>query len=126
MLIGYGLGYSNQVTSCFNVKFNWTSPHDKSLYEGIIGSAITLGMTAGALSGGQIMKHGRRRANLIASLIGMVGVCISLFQNFYAIVFGRVIFGFSIGIFSSICPRVIEETVPAQLYDMLAPIFPFS
>jgi len=28
ILIGYSMGYSNQVTPCFNVKFNWTTAHD--------------------------------------------------------------------------------------------------
>ena len=41
--------------------------------------------------------------------------------NFYVILVGRFIFGFSVGAFTSVAPRYVEETVPIHLYDFVGP-----
>jgi len=46
--------------------------------------------------------------------------------NLWVIVIGRFFFGFSVGLFSSIIPRYVEEMVPSHLFDGIAPIFNFS
>jgi len=53
------------------------------------------------------MKVGRIKAHMIATVIGVIGVLISLVLNPYSIVIGRIIFGASIGIVSSVAPRYI-------------------
>ena len=81
---------------------------------------MVLGMTVGAVGGGILMKIGRRRAVLVACTFGMVGILMTLKLNIYMLVAGRWLFGFSVGLFSSICPRFNEETIPQHLYDTLA------
>ena len=41
-------------------------------------------------------------------------------------VFGKFLFGLSVGLYSSIIPRFVEEMVPSHLFDRLAPIFNFT
>ena len=83
-------------------------------------------MTIGAVSGGQLMKIGRRKAVLIACSFGIIGNVITNFLSFYNLIIGRLLFGFSVGLFSSMCPRFQEETYPSHLYDKLAPLYNFS
>lgn len=52
----------------------------------------------GAYIAGILMKHGRRRILLAASVIGILGVAITIYQRFYAIVIGRLIYGFACGL----------------------------
>mmetsp|Transcript_4389 Transcript_4389/g.7430 ORF Transcript_4389/g.7430 Transcript_4389/m.7430 type:complete len:123 (+) Transcript_4389:213-581(+) len=117
LLLGYGLGYSNQVSTFFNVHFDWESAADQSKYEGMIGGAVVLGMTLGAVSAGSMMKLGRRKALIGSSFVGVLGICITMVLQFYCILAGRVLFGFSCGVISALIPRFIEETVPNHLYD---------
>ena len=91
-----------------------------------IGSSIVLGMTMGAISGGVFMRIGRRKAVIITCIIGIVGNLITMDLSFWNLIFGRTLFGFSVGLFSSICPRFQEETIPSHLFDRLASIFSFS
>ena len=94
--------------------------------EAYIGSSVVLGMTLGAVGGGSLMKIGRRKAILIACVIGLAGNIITFFLSFWNLIIGRFLFGFSVGLFSSICPRMNEETIPAHLFDSLGPTFSFS
>jgi len=52
----------------------------------------------GAYVAGILMKHGRRRVLLASSVIGIVGVAITVYQRFYAIILGRLIYGFACGL----------------------------
>ena len=71
----------------------------------MIGTSVVLGMTLGAVSGGQLMKIGRRKAVIIACSFGIIGNVITNFLSFYNLIIGRLLFGFSVGLFSSMVPR---------------------
>jgi MFS family permease len=83
-------------------------------------------MTLGAVNGGLLMRIGRRKALFICCILGIIGVSTTLIWNYKAIIVGRFIFGFSVGLISSVCPKYIEEVVPNKLFDRLAPSFNFS
>ena len=91
-----------------------------------MGASIVLGMTIGAITGGVLMKIGRRRSQFICIFLGLVGVRLTLITNIWALLVGRFLFGVSVGLFSAIIPRYVEEMVPAHLFDRAAPIFNFS
>ena len=110
----------------FNAKFNWISDDDISSHEAYLGGSVVLGMTLGAVNGGLLMRIGRRRAVLVCCIIGIAGVSTTMVWNYYAILAGRFMYGFSVGLISSICPKFIEEVVPQKLFDVLAPVFNFS
>jgi len=110
----------------FNAKFNWVTDDEISKHEAELGASVVLGMTLGAVNGGILMRIGRRRAIILCCILGIAGVSTTMIWNFQLILLGRFIFGFSVGLFSSICPKFIEEVVPNKLFDMLAPVFNFS
>ena len=80
-------------------------------------------MTIGAVCGGRLMKLGRRFGVLVAIPIGLSGITITMWRNFPCLMIGRFIFGFSTGLFSAICPRYIEEVIPAHLHANILPSF---
>ena len=104
-----------------NAKLGWDD--DSNTKQALLGTALTLGMTIGACSGGALMKIGRRRAVLIACFFGIIGVIITSFLTFETLIIGRLIYGFSAGLFSSMCPRFLDETIPTHLYDRFAPTY---
>ena len=66
------------------------------------------------------MQIGRRRSMFICLVIGIIGnFCTISIHNFIMIVFGRFLFGFSVGLYSSIVPRMIEETIPLHLLSTM-------
>lgn len=124
MLSGYVVSYQNQLTKCFELKFGW-SDDEKAWKNSILGAVAIIGMTAGCLSGGTLMKIGRRLSLIIAVFIGMVGVGLTaaVFSlNFPLLLIGRTIFGISCGIIASIVPKFIEETVPAHVWGSMGVI----
>ena len=88
-----------------------------------IGSSVILGMTIGAVSGGILMKKGRRKALMVSCGFGIVGVTITLKLNIYILIIGRALLGLSVGLYSSIDPRYLEETIPHHLYNPLTVLY---
>jgi len=125
LLIGYGLGYTNQCAEMLSVKLHW--PEDKqSLNESMVGSSLVLGMSVGAVAGGWLMKIGRRKAQFVNIAIGVLGTGTTMFMNFPCLLIGRFLYGLSIGLFSSVTPRYIEETCPNHIYGSLSTLFVFA
>ena len=85
------------MTDTLNQKYGWTTDSEKALHQSLIGSSIFVGMALGAFSAGKIIPYGRRLAMILTSIIGIVGVGLTLIQNFTALLFGRVVFGFATG-----------------------------
>ena len=77
-----------------------------------------------------MIQFGRRRALLIQAAIGMVGVTITLIPNFYAIICGRMLYGFSCGVIAVATARLTEETVPLKIVSFMSGLycvsFPFA
>ena len=80
-------------------------------------TASVVGISIGAIIGGQIISHGRRRSVLVYNLVSIVGSLLSLVANLPVMCIGRLIFGFATGVLVTACPKIIEETVPAHYMD---------
>lgn len=116
LLVGYALGYQNQLTPCFEAKFGWADGFDKAIHNAFLGGSIMLGMTLGAVTGGVMMKIGRRKSMFICLTIGLIGnFCTIDIHSFVLIIVGRFLFGISAGLYSSIVPKMIAETIPQHL-----------
>ena len=126
IVVGYALGYQNQIEACFNVKFGWKTEEDIHWYEGLIGSAGMLGMTFGAVSGGLLMQIGRRKSLFIVIAISIAASVVIFHLNFTLLLISRFLFGFAAGLYSSIIPKIHVETSPAQYYDLVGVSFSFS
>ena len=72
------------------------------------------------------MTIGRRRAMFIDVAIGTVGLGITMVAQFPALLAGRLLLGVSLGLFTTITPRYIEETCPNHIYGSLGTLFVFS
>ena len=55
--------------------------------------------------------------------LGIIGVGITLISNPYAIIFGRLVAGYSGGLSCVYVPRYIEETVPHHLMSLFGSVF---
>ena len=87
---------------------------------------MILGLTIGATSAGKIIAIGRRRTMFMCCGIGMIGIGITLIENFYAMILGRTIYGFACGIQTVVTPRYIEEYMPVQIYSTCLGTYCFS
>ena len=112
--LGYIFCYTNQITPALNAKFGWEG-NTATVNESIIGSCSTVTLMISAALSGSLVKYGRRKALLISALIGIIGTAITIVENFWAIIFGRLLYGFSVGIIAIAMPRLMEETVPLNL-----------
>lgn len=113
--LGYVLTANNQVSPILDVWFDLESNEDKKFYHTMIGSSAVLGATIGSFSAGKIISIGRRKSIIIFNFIAILAVVSTLFVNFYAMCFGRLVLGFCGGLFSVSLARMIDETVPQDL-----------
>ena len=63
---------------------------------------------------------------VLSALIGIVGTAITIYENFWAILIGRLIYGFSVGIIAIAMPRLMEETVPGNLVGFFGGLYCLS
>ena len=76
------IDYSNAAEALYDVQYHWdkdTAP----VHQTWIASSIILGATVGAGVGGKIMQFGRRRAHFILCFSGMIGVGLTMVEDFY-------------------------------------------
>ena len=85
------------MTDTLNEKYGWITEEEKALHQSLIGTSIVVGMAIGAFTGGKIIPYGRRLAMILANSVGIIGVSLTMIENFYALLLGRVIWGFSAG-----------------------------
>lgn len=85
-----------------------------------------IGMTFGAVSGGLLMKIGRRKSLLIVIAISIAGSLVIFHLNFTLLLISRLLFGFSAGLFTSIIPKFLVETSPANYYELVGVSFSFA
>ena len=83
-------------------------------------------MAIGAFTAGKVIPYGRRLSMIFASTVGIVGVSLTLIQNFYLLLLGRIIWGFAAGAEGVISIRMIGEYVPAHMAKYSVGIFMIS
>ena len=71
-----------------------------------------IGACLGSLMGGKYIGAGRRRTLLIYNLVIIFSTIFMCILNFWAILFGKLIFGFSAAVVLIAAPKMIDETVP--------------
>ena len=66
----------------------------------------------GSISGGVIVKYGRRPIIIIFLCVAIVGTIMSLFLNYPLMCAGRFVNGFASGVLLSANPKLLGETLP--------------
>lgn len=92
----------------------------------MIGSCATLTLMFSAAGSGRWAKKGRRQLLIISAVIGIVGTAITIWENMWAIIFGRMIYGISVGMIAIAMPRLMDETVPLYLQGFYGGIYCLS
>lgn len=101
----------------FNAKFGWDDNQIK-LYGTLIGNAGLFGILFGSVFGGPLINGGRRRAIFLLCSFIFVGSGLSLIETIPTIIIGRIINGFSAGVFNMICSKSMFESVTPKLNDV--------
>lgn len=69
-------------------------------------------MAVGSMLAGKLIPAGRRLTLLLTSLIGSIGVGITMIEEFYLLLLGRLILGYAAGVYGAVVVRMINENVP--------------
>lgn len=120
---GYATPSANQLSETLNAKYGWTTDSEKALHQSFIGSSVVVGMAVGAFCAGKLIQSGRRRAMLLTTYLGVLGVSLIMIENFYVLLLGRVIFGFTAGSQACIVVRMIDEYVPQSIQSTCMGVF---
>lgn len=116
--IGYIVAYQNQLSACFKAKFGWQDGYDTDIHNSLLGCSVVVGLALGAICGGRLIQIGRRRSIFVICTIGIIGNLITInIDSFVCMCIGRVLYGFSGGLFSSIVPKYMEETIPLHHFE---------
>lgn len=92
----------------------------------MIGSFAVGAMMIGATIGGKLISIGRLRVLTIASVIGIVGVGLTLILNIVFILSGRLLYGFATGLIAVAFPRYMDEVLPSSLISLYGGMYCFS
>ena len=110
--VGWVISGNNQPASVIQVKLSIDS---RSIYNGMINSSSVLGMCLGSLYAAQVINGGRRKLLIIFGIVGIASTALTLVASIWPIIIGRLIFGFSTGVFMTAGPRMLDECVPTHL-----------
>ena len=53
---------------------------------------------------------------MVFNIVGIVASILSVISNFYVLCVGRFLYGISSGVLIAVAPRMLEETVPHDIY----------
>lgn len=77
-----------------------------------------MALSLGAIVGGKMLSSGRRPAMIIMNIVGIVGSLMSVYPNYFVLIGGRVLYGMSAGVLIAAVPRILEETIPEEKFDL--------
>lgn len=113
---GFALSQSNAVMNCLKVQLEW--PDDKvETYTTIVSSASVAGVAFGAVMGGTFIANGRKRIILLFSILATIGCIMAMIKDMWVLTIGRLLYGYSAGVFLASGPAILNETIPNHLKD---------
>ena len=86
-----------QTTTIFQAKFGWTED-ETVLYNSIISASAAVGQFVGCISAGSLIKKGRRKGIVIASIFAITGSGITMIGAIPFLSFGRFLVGCAAGV----------------------------
>ncbi|CAI2365526.1 unnamed protein product [Moneuplotes crassus] len=84
-------------------------------FNSVVTTAVPAGAAIGSFTGGFFTPLGRRPAIMITNVIIVAGVGVTMIFNFYALIIGRILFGYGIGVMTVLTPLFISETSPVEV-----------
>jgi cyanate permease len=83
-------------------------------------------MTITAPVGGKLIAYGRHKILCISALIGILGISMTLFINIYLLLFGKLLYGVSVGLIAVSLPRYMDEVLPSNIVGTFGALYCFS
>jgi len=77
-----------------------------------------MALSLGAIVGGKMLNNGRRTAMILMNIVGIIGSLMSIYPNYFVLIGGRILYGMSAGVLIAAVPRIIEETIPEDKFDL--------
>jgi sugar porter (SP) family MFS transporter len=125
---GYGLGMFNNFTGVLHQQYEKKGNpviKDEDMFNSVVTTMVPLGASFGAFTGGMLAGLGRRYALLINNVIIAAGAGITMIFSFYSLIFGRLVLGYGLGVFTVISPLFISETSPAEVAGSMGALSQF-
>jgi MFS family permease len=120
---GYMVGVMNTMHETFIQIFNWNEEDSKFFLSIFSSMPIITGVIGSICAFYIINSFGRKNSFLICNFISIVGMLLTVFYNPYLIIAGRMLIGFSAGIYEVLTPVYINEYVPYELSGLCGGIY---
>ena len=74
-------------------------------------------MGIGSLFTGKMMSFSRRTAFIALNVAAIAACFISVLENYWCIIVGRFLYGFTAALFFGILPKMLQENLPHDHYE---------
>ena len=112
--VAWTTGGNNQTASIFSAKLGWTALETRN-YNTLINFSSQIGKATGALYGGKIIPHGRKKAFIGFNILAMLSCLVMQIVNVYTISIGKFLNGFFVTVVHLSAIKMINETIPVYL-----------
>ena len=119
MQMGLALSATGPVAPALRYQLKWGN--DQAVIDfltTILSTSSIVGLALGNIFGGDFVCYGRRKTIIGFNILGLIGTAFTVVLNFWSMCFGRLIFGFSCGVILCATPKMLVETIPANLIDL--------
>ena len=113
--LGYTFSYFNNIMEMMYSQYKSEGViiiDDKESFNFFINALIPFAAILGAPIGWKLSTGGRRRAFQIVACVMTISCAVSVIENFYTLVAGRIIMGLCCGCYVTLIPLVVSEVSP--------------
>eukprot|EP01056_Protomagalhaensia_sp_Gyna25_P003773 Protomagalhaensia_sp_Gyna_25__3772@NODE_338_length_3821_cov_81_673718_g264_i0_p2_GENE_NODE_338_length_3821_cov_81_673718_g264_i0NODE_338_length_3821_cov_81_673718_g264_i0_p2_ORF_typecomplete_len537_score65_32Sugar_tr/PF00083_24/5_7e97MFS_1/PF07690_16/3_2e19MFS_1/PF07690_16/3_6e11MFS_3/PF05977_13/1_2e06MFS_3/PF05977_13/0_016MFS_2/PF13347_6/1_3e03MFS_2/PF13347_6/6_3e09MFS_2/PF13347_6/5_3TRI12/PF06609_13/1_4e08TRI12/PF06609_13/1_8e02MFS_4/PF06779_14/0_012MFS_1_like/PF12832_7/0_61MFS_1_like/PF12832_ len=125
-LFGFNLSLLNTAINHISWEMEWCDFHSEGIevndctthtvFASFINTGVFIGAAVGSMSGGLFLEFGRRGMMLIANVVFILGIITSCCANsFSALLWARLLVGYSVGLISFIVPTYMSEMTPKDV-----------
>jgi MFS family permease len=122
LVLGYSFSYFNVFTKITHQQYLHYDKHvikNEDLFNSLVSGLIPFGAIFGSIMINPLASKGRRLAMMVTNLVLVLGVCITLIFDMYALIIGRLIIGLWVGAYVTVCPLYISEIAPPSISGSL-------
>ena len=120
---GFGLTYFNSFTTLIYEQYKYKDINvieDKDIFISVVTTILPVGAVIGSYTIATFIAKGRRTALFAANTLVVIGSGLTLIENFWTLVSGRLLLGWSVGSMSVIGAVFVAEITPTQISGSLA------
>ena len=122
---GFSQGGNNVSGDYIKLQLNWTDS-EAEFNNSAIAFVEAFGITAGSFLANAVVAYGRRKTIIICNVILIAFTALTLIQNFWCIIIGKLIMSICAGTILIAANLILEETVPRQLHSLFGNLINFG